>query len=107
MPTGDRSAKRRSEAIDWSRLKSGGGVDGGAGAFLVHIDGGLGKARGPAAPPAGVVEVDVGDGDARQVVGVDAVGGEGSQQRRNRRLAPSFDQHGRRSLDEIARRYSL
>ena len=49
-----------------------GGVDEVAGALLVDVHGGLREGGGHVAHPAGVVEVDVGDGDAGQVVGGDA-----------------------------------
>ena len=41
------------------------------GALLVHVDGGVGEGVSDVAHSAGVVEVDVGDDDAGQVVGGD------------------------------------
>ena len=84
------------------RVRRAGRVDEVAGALLVDVDGGVGKGAGHVADAAGVVEVDVGDGDAGQVVGADAEVVERGEQRRHRRLAARLDQHRRRPLDQVA-----
>ena len=71
-------------------------------ALLVHVDRRVRKGAGHVAHAAGVIEVDVGDGDARQVVGADAERVERSQQLRHRRLAAGLHQHGLGTLDEVA-----
>ena len=53
-------------------------------ALFVDVDGGRGKGPGDVAHPAGVVEVDVGDGDAGQIVGPDPHLPERGQQDRDR-----------------------
>ena len=67
-------------------------VDQVAGALLVHVHGGLREGPGHVADPAGVVEVDVGDGHAGQVAGGHAVLLQGGEQGRHRRLAAGLDQ---------------
>ena len=59
-----------------------GGIGEVAGAALVHVDGGVRERPGHVADAAGVVEVDVGDDDAGQVVGADPEGVELGEQRR-------------------------
>src|SRR5438067_11325750 len=74
------------------------------GALLVDVDGRpwKGLVHGPG--PAGVVEVDVGDGDARELVRSHAELVEGLEEDGDRALAARLDQHGRSAVDQIARR---
>ena len=76
-------------------------IDQVAGPLLVDVHGGPGKGPGHIAHPAGVVEVDVGDGHAGQVAGRHAVLLERGQQGRHRRLAAGLDQDRRRTLDQV------
>ena len=55
----------------------------------------VGKARATSPTPPGVIEVDVGDRDAGQLVGPDADLVERGEEDGHRRLAPRLDEHGR------------
>ena len=78
------------------------GIDQVRAPLLVDVHGGPGKGPGHITDPAGVVEVDVGDGHAGQVAGRHAVLLEGGQQGRHRRLAAGLDEDRRRTLDQVA-----
>ena len=77
-----------------------------ASALLVHVHGGVREGPGHVTHAAGVVEMDVGDGDAGQVGGGDAVLVQGRQQRRDGRLAARLDQHRGRALNQVSRRHA-
>ena len=79
-------------------------VDEVAGALLVHVDGRVGKRAGDVADAAGVVEVDVGDGDAGEVGRRDVELGQRVEQRVDGGLAAGLDQHRLGALDQVAGR---
>ena len=74
------------------------------GAPLVDVHRGLRERRGHVAHAPGVVEVDVGDGHAGQVVGGDAQVVEGREQVRDRGLAAGLDQDRGVAGDQVAGR---
>ncbi len=75
--------------------------------LLVHVHGGGRKGPGDVAHPAGVVEVDVGDGDPGQLGGPDADLVERGEEDGHRALAARLDQDRGRTLDEIAGRHPI
>ena len=77
------------------------------GALLVDVHGRRGKRTRHIAHPAGVIEVDVGDRHAGELLGPDPDLVEGGEEDGNRRLAPGLDEHGSGALDQITRRDPL
>ena len=76
-------------------------VDQVAGPLLVDVDRGLREGEGHVAHPAGVVEVDVGDHDVGQVLGLEAQPVQRREQGGHRGLATGLDQGRLRSLEQI------
>ena len=79
-------------------------IDEVAGALLVHVHGRVRERPRHVADAAGVVEVDVRDRDAGEVVGRDVELGQRGEQRGDRRLAAGLDQHRLAALDQVAGR---
>ena len=78
------------------------GVDQVSGTLLVDVDGGVRERAGHVADAAGVVEVDVGDRDGRQVSGGHTEAVEGAEERVDRRAAPGLDQRRLVTVHEVA-----
>src|SRR5205814_5627776 len=79
------------------------GVDQVTGALLVYVHRRSWKGFGHVADSTGVVEVDVGDGDAGKVVGSHPKLAERAEEDGNRALAAGLDEDGRGPFDQIAR----
>ncbi len=75
--------------------------------LLVHVHRGLRERLRDVAHAAGVVEMDVGDGDAGQVFGPDAEVVERGEQHGDRALAARLDEHRGIALDEVAGGHAL
>jgi hypothetical protein len=73
------------------------------GTLLVHIDRGVREGAGDIADATGVVEVDVGDRHAGQVVGADTQFGQLGEEGRDGGLGSCFDEDWPRTGDEVAR----
>ena len=73
-----------------------------AGALLVHVHRGVGERPGDVADAAGVIEMDVRDGDSGERVGRDVQFRQCGEQRVDGGLAAGLDQHGFGPLDQVA-----
>ena len=72
------------------------------GALLVHVHGGVGERSHHVTDTAGVIEVDVRDGDAGESVRRHVQFGQRGQERVDRGLAAGLDQHRFGAFDQIA-----
>ena len=75
------------------------------GALLVHVHGRFRERGGDVAHATGVVEVDVGDDDAGQVIGGHAEVGQLGQHGGERALTAGLDEARLGALDQVARRH--